>query len=271
MLISRGGNVIAAPALDWTVVLTPEQIDNMRIVMVRTRNPLNVGAVARAMSNFGFLNLRMVQPYDAAFREARSAVDAEQVLAAAAEFEDVARAVADCSLVVGTTGGGARHTLEPIQRLETAAKMIRHHLQSGEKVAMLFGSEKVGLSNDDLNHCQILLRIPTRTEHLSMNLGQAVAITLYELVRNPAETFIAHKAALATVEERERFLALLLHALSLSNYVLHGTQLATEQRLRRLLRHVPVTQRDLQEWLGLIRQIVWKLDSYRSEPSRPNE
>ena len=170
-------------------MLTPEQIDNMRIVMVRTRNPLNVGAVARAMSNFGFLNLRMVQPYDAAFREARSAVDAEQVLAAAVEFEDVARAVADCSLVVGTTGGGARHTLEPIQRLETAAKMIRHHLQSGEKVAMLFGSEKVGLSNDDLNHCQILLRIPTRTEHLSMNLGQAVAITLYELVRDPAETF----------------------------------------------------------------------------------
>ena len=140
----REGNLHRRACTRLNLVLTPEQIDNMRIVMVRTRNPLNVGAVARAMSNFGFLNLRMVQPYDAAFREARSAVDAEQVLAAAAEFEDVARAVADCSLVVGTTGGGARHTLEPIQRLETAATIIRQHLQSGEKVAMLFGSEKVG-------------------------------------------------------------------------------------------------------------------------------
>lgn len=240
--------------------------------MVRTRNPLNVGAAARAMSNFGFLNLRVVQPYDAAFREARSAVDAVPVLTAAVEFEDVANAVADCSLVVGTTAGGARHTLEPIQRLEAGAEMIRHHLRSGGKVAMLFGSEKVGLSNDDLNHCHLLLRIPTRTEHLSMNLGQSVAISLYELVRDPEmANAIALGPRRATAEERERFLALLLHALSLSNYVAHGTEHTTEQRLRRLLRHIPVTQRDLQEWLGLIRQIVWKLESSQTQASHPRK
>jgi TrmH family RNA methyltransferase len=245
----------------------------MRIVMVRTRNPLNVGAAARAMSNFGFLNLRMVRPYDAAFREARSAVDAEPVLSAAVEFENVAQAITDCSFVVGTTAGGARHTQEPIQRLEAGAEIVRHHLRSGEKVAMLFGSEKVGLSNDDLNHCQLLLRIPTRTQHLSMNLGQAVAVTLYELVRDSAEASnaISLDAPLATAEERERFLAVLLHALSLSDYVPLGTQVSTEQKLRRLLRHVPVTQRDLQEWLGLIRQIVWKLDSARSQTSHPRQ
>ncbi len=245
----------------------------MRVVMVRTRNPLNVGAAARAMSNFGFLNLRMVRPYDASFREARSAVDAESVLTAAVEFGDVAQAVADCSLVVGTTAGGARHTLEPIQRLEAGAEIIRQYLQSGEKVAMLFGSEKVGLSNDDLNHCQLLLRIPTRTEHLSMNLGQSVAISLYELVRESAESAnaIALGPTLATVEERERFLSVLLHALSLSNYFPRGTQLPTEQRLRRLLRHIPVTRRDLQEWLGLIRQIVWKLESSQQQASRPDK
>jgi TrmH family RNA methyltransferase len=254
-------------------VLTPEQIGNVRIVMVRTRNPLNVGASARAMSNFGFLNLRVVQPYDAAFREARSAVDAEPVLTAAVEFQDVAHAIADCSLIVGTTAGGARHTLEPIQRLEAGAEIIRQHLQSGGKVAMLFGSEKVGLSNDDLNHCHLLLRIPTRTEHLSMNLGQSVAISLYELVRDSADTAKAIPLGprRATAEERDRFLALLLHALSLSNYFPRGTQHSTEQRLRRLLRHVPVTQRDLQEWLGLIRQIVWKLESSQSQTSHPHE
>jgi TrmH family RNA methyltransferase len=254
-------------------VLTPGQIDNVRIVMVRTRNPLNVGAAARAMSNFGFLNLRMVRPYDASYREARSAVDAEPVLTAAVEFEEIAQAIADCSLVAGTTGGGARHTLEQIQRLEAGAEIIRHHLRAGEKVAILFGSEKVGLSNDDLNHCQLLLRIPTRSQHLSMNLGQAVAVTLYELVRDFPEisNAVALRARLATVEERERFLAVLLQAISLSDNVPLGTLQSTEQKLRRLLWHIPVTQRDLQVWLGLVRQIVWKLDSSQSQTNHPRQ
>src|SRR5712692_11941989 len=81
----------------------PAEFDRLRVVLVRTRNPLNIGAAARAMSNFGFLRLRVVNSYEVAWREARSAVGASALLAGAEEFKSVAEAVADCTLVVGTT------------------------------------------------------------------------------------------------------------------------------------------------------------------------
>src|SRR5436190_9817886 len=124
--------------------------DNLRVVMVSTRNPLNIGAAARAMANFGFSRLRVVSPYDVAFREARSAVGAAPLLAAAEEFASVADAVADCALVVGTTSVGHRELQHPIRRLEFGARAIVRELRSAG-VALLFGSEKFGLSNEDMS------------------------------------------------------------------------------------------------------------------------
>src|SRR5579863_4986910 len=137
------------------------------------------------MSNFGFSHLRVVNPYEVAFREARSAVGAARLLKQAKEFKTVADAIADCSLVVGTTALGHRELRHPLGRLEPGTTLIRRRLTSS-RVALLFGSEKVGLSNRDLSHCHWLMRIPTRQEHGSMNLGQAVAVCLYEIVRQPA-------------------------------------------------------------------------------------
>jgi tRNA C32,U32 (ribose-2'-O)-methylase TrmJ len=88
--------------------MAPAELDRLHVVLVATRNPLNVGAAARAMSNFGFSRLRVVAPYDVAFREARSAVGAPQLLKNAEEFPNVSDAVADCSLVVGTTAASSR-------------------------------------------------------------------------------------------------------------------------------------------------------------------
>ena len=97
----------------------------MVVVLVRTRNPLNLGAVARAMSNFGAAELRAVQPYEKAWREARSAVGAGEVMAGAKEFATVAEAVADCSLVVGTTSVGNREVKHPLRELAEAAPVLR--------------------------------------------------------------------------------------------------------------------------------------------------
>src|SRR6266481_1499885 len=156
--------------------LSPQsKLDRLRVVLVSPRNPLNVGAAARAMSNFGFPHLRVVNPYELAFREARSAVGAAPLLARAEEFKTVAEAVEDCTLIVGTTAVGLRQLQHPVRRLEQAAPLIRKRLATSP-VALLFGSEKRGLSNEDLSHCHWLLRIPTREEHRSMNLGQAVAV-----------------------------------------------------------------------------------------------
>src|ERR1039458_1667117 len=125
-------------------MLTEAEREGLRVVLVRSRNPLNMGAAARAMVNFGFRYLRVVQPYDVAFRDARSAGDAEPVLEAAEECASVAAAVADCSLVVGTAEGSGRRTEEPLERLETVAAEIAEALRGGAKVAVLFGSEKIG-------------------------------------------------------------------------------------------------------------------------------
>src|SRR5271168_4205016 len=145
---------------------TPPPLDGLCIVLVATRNPLNIGAAARAMSNFGFRRLRVVNPYEPAFREARSAVGASAVLASAEQYKSVAEAVGDCTLVVGTTAVRHRNLHHPLRRLEEGARLIRGRLRSS-RVALLFGSEKFGLSNEDLSHCHWLVRIPTHEENIS--------------------------------------------------------------------------------------------------------
>src|SRR5437868_6218848 len=136
------------------------EASNLRVVLVSPRNPLNIGAAARAMFNFGFSRLRVVNPYAVAFREARSAIAAREILQAAEEFSSVADAVADCRLVVGTTSLGHRGLAHKLHRLEKGAALIREQLQS-VPVAVLFGSEKFGLTNEDLAHCHWLMRIST--------------------------------------------------------------------------------------------------------------
>ena len=144
---------------------TPAESDRLRVVLVATRNPLNIGAAARAMSNFGFRRLRVVNPFEPSFREARSAVGASEILANAEQFESVAEAVADCTLVVGTTAVRHREIQHPLSRPELSARLIRKRLGSGG-VALLFGSEKFGLSNEALSHCHWLKRIPTCDENI---------------------------------------------------------------------------------------------------------
>lgn len=211
------------------------------------------------MSNFGFAQLRVVNPYEVAFREARSAVRSHYILQQAQICESVAEAVADCTLVIGTTAAGHRDLHAPLYRLETAAPLIRQELQNSP-VALLFGSEKFGLSNEHLSHCHWLLRIPTREEHGSMNLGQAVAICLYELCRDAsAETRHFPPVPTLAAQESERFTALLLEALNRSGYIPERTEASAELKLRRLVRRLAIPASDAETWLGMLRQILWKL------------
>lgn len=212
------------------------------------------------MSNFGFLHLRVVNPYDVAFEGARSAVGAAGVLASAEKFETVAEAVADCSLVVGTTAVGPRDLQHPIQRLEAAAPIIRAHLASASgNCALLFGSEKFGLSNNDMSHCHWLTHIPTREEHFSMNLGQAVAVCLYELSRNPDAHPELENEILASSAAVERIHETLLTALRLSDYPKLNSSDTFQSAVRRVILRLHLQQGDAEFLLGMFRQIVWKL------------
>jgi tRNA/rRNA methyltransferase len=237
--------------------------DRLCVILVSTRNPLNIGAAARAMCNFGFHRLRLVQPYDLAFREARSAVGASAVLTDAEEFASVADAVADCALVVGTTAIGHRQLQHPLQVLKEGAASILQQLTAPpdhpSRVAILFGSEKVGLSNDDLSHCHWLMHIPTSDQQKSMNLGQAVAVCLYEIVRESGLLSPSSERPRASAEEVERVTTALLETLRTSDYIDAQSSDSREQVVRRMLRRMQLSTEDASTWLGILRQILWKL------------
>lgn len=229
------------------------------MVLVRPRNPLNIGAAARAMSNFGARHLRLVNPYRLAFRDARSAVGGATLLKAAEEFPSVAEAVSDCALVVGTTAIGHRTLQHPPRRLdEPAGALVRSSLANG-RAAILFGSEKTGLSNADFSHCHWLLNIPTDQRNISMNLGQAVAVCLYELARNTPADPNAEKTIAATAGATEQITEALLEALRISGYVKPGTGEMFEKKARQLILRFGLEAYDAKLLLGMVRQIVWKL------------
>ena len=233
--------------------------NSLCVVLVAARNPLNIGAAARAMSNFGCLDLRLVNPYEVAFREAKSAVKAQKVLENAREFPTVGEAVADCALVVGTTSIGHRVPEHPLRRLELGGKLIARKL-SAARVGLLFGSEKFGLSNDDMSHCNWLMRIPTREEHGSMNLGQAVAVCLYEIIRSPAAAKVKSRAKPeVSAGDLERMTATLKEILEHSGYMHERVEGSSELKLRRMIRRMNLDAHDAQVWLGMLRQIRWKL------------
>jgi tRNA/rRNA methyltransferase len=241
------------------------ELDRVVVVLVRARNPNNIGAVARAMHDFGFRHLRVVNEYAVPFETARSAVDASEVLAGAAAFGSVAAAVADCTLVVGTTAVGERAVQHPLHVLRDAGGRIAEELgRDGGRVALLFGSEKTGLSNDELSHCHWLLTIPMErheeVRHPSMNLGQAVAVCLYELVRL-AWTSGATVGGVspATAGEVERLTGLLAKVLEETGYTKRHPSNCDEAQIRRLVLRMGVAAGDVPVWMGILRQVLWKV------------
>jgi len=211
------------------------------------------------MANFGFSHLRVVNPYEVAFREARSAVGAAPLLQRAEVFGTVGDAVGDSRLVIGTTNVGRRELQHPVRRLEYGARLISRALVN-QRVAILFGSEKFGLSNDDMSHCHWLMRIPTVSEDLSMNLGQAVALCLYEMARD-SKSAAARPGRIrrASAAENEQVTAMLMDALARSGYVNPRTAGSTEEKVRRLVRRLEIPARDAPVLMGMLRQILWKL------------
>jgi TrmH family RNA methyltransferase len=195
-------------------------------------------------------------------REARSARGGSQILANARQFATLPDAVADCALVIGTSAARHREPQHPVMRLDKCAPLLRKHLLTGN-VAVLFGSEKFGLSNQDLSYCQWIMRIPTQEDSPSMNLGQAVAVCLYELARNPKapENTAAKLPQRASAADTERFTVLLLEALRASGYIKPRIAASTEQKVRRLVRRLNLPAADAETWLGILRQILWKIGS----------
>lgn len=238
--------------------------DRLHVVLVSPRNPLNIGAVARAMANFGFTHLTVVAPYEPHWQEtmsaAKSAVGAEDLLRDAKRTETLAEAVADCTLVIGTGTLTYRKPEQPVISLPHLASFIEGKCAGDARMALVFGPEKHGLTREDLSHCHVLVEIPTSPAQPSMNLGQAVAVCLYELAsrkmnQDPAPT--VPKAA--TAGSQELLAGLVEELMAASDYSPATMREANRHDLRLLLRRLALTDKDARRILGLLRRVLHRL------------
>ena len=241
-----------------------EEVGRIAVVLVRARNPNNIGAVARAMHDFGFSDLRIVNEFAMPLEGARSAVNASSVIEAVRSYGSVAEAVEDCTLVVGTTAVGERDLAHRLYALNDAGMLMRSAVAGrAVRVALVFGSEKTGLSNQELSHCHWLVTIPMAQQadgrHLSMNLGQAVAVCLYEMVRGRPPARTADAAEAATAGEIERLMGLLNEVLQESEYRKHHPANSDVEDVRRLVVRMGLSRKDAPVWMGMLRQVLWKL------------
>lgn len=306
-------------------MLTPSQLDRIDVLLVSPRNPLNIGAAARAMANFGFRRLSIVAPFAMNWMEAKSAVGAPDLLREAQVFETLAEAVAHATLVFGTGSLDKRKPVQTILGLPEAAAQIRMSLASSPpgapgpdsgtrdsrprttpepRIALLFGSEKHGLTSEDLSWCHALIAIETSQSQPSINLGQAVAICLYELSRTPGpeksspgapsfprslrkgwETASLPEGRIDTSENQadppgllrtgsvhpdsgqlDRLAALIEETMEAVNYTTRGMRSANGEALRVLLRRLMPNEADLRRMMGFFRRILWQLKRTTGKP-----
>lgn len=162
--------------------------DNVAIILVEPLSAGNIGSVARAMTNMGFHDLRLVNPQinHLALQAHWLAHASEKILDHAQVFPTISEAVADCALMVATSQKKTRNRQESFSSRELGSKLIPYCQQN--KVAILFGRENHGLSNEEINLCTWLVNIPTATPYPSLNLSQAVMVVCYELFMASADS-----------------------------------------------------------------------------------
>lgn len=237
-------------------------LQNIRIVLSRTSHPGNIGAAARAMKNMGLSDLALVCPTAFPNAEATArASGADDLLARASVFGSLDEAVADCSLVLGAS---ARQRSLSWPTTDARAGAVRAVAESRRaRVALVFGNEQAGLSNEELDRCQLLLNIPANVEYSSLNLAQAVQVVTYELmmaarIENDAGQISMREEALAESADLERFYAHLETVLLKIGFLDPRNPKYLMRRIRRLCARVMPTETEIQ----ILRGILTKLEKH---------
>jgi len=248
-------------------------ITNVRVVLVRPQGSANVGAAARAMKNMGLRDLVLVapEPLDDGWAEAM-AVHGRDVLAASQRVATLAEAIADCVFVVGTAARSGPFTGQVLSPHEAAVRLLDE--ARSHSVALVFGPEDHGLSNEDLKGCQALVTIPTATEYASLNLAQAVLVCVYELqlaARGDvsSDVPVSEPAAAGQIGLMlERLEAALLAA----GFLNPQNPDPVMNVFRRIFGRAGLAPHDVQVLLGLARQVDWLARAAAvggSQPPRP--
>ena len=234
-------------------------LKNLRIVLVRPRGSGNIGSIARAMKNMGEQELAIVGTARTRSFWARAmAVHGRDILSEAKCYDTIREAVADCALVVGTTCRGGlyrKHSQTPRE----VAPRIAAAARAG-KVALIFGPEDHGLSNKDLEACQLLVTIPAHAEYQSLNVAQAAVVCLYEIFIASLEAPTVEKIQRARAEDIERLYDIMRDALLKIGFLDSENPEHMLLAFRRILGRAGLEDADVRIFTGLFRQIEWYAD-----------
>jgi tRNA/rRNA methyltransferase len=231
-------------------------LHNLRIILVRPRGSGNIGSVARAIKNFGAGELAIVgHARTRSFWARAMAVRGREILADAKCYETIRDAISGCTLVVGTTCRSGLYRSHSQKLKETAAEIIA--AAENGKVALIFGPEDHGLINKDLEHCQLLVTIPTHPEYSSLNVAQAAAITLYELHVASLTPSSLNGIRRADAEQIERLFDIMRHSLLKIGFLDSENPEHMLLALRRIFGRGGLEEKDVRILTGMFRQIEW--------------
>ncbi|MEH2069006.1 MAG: RNA methyltransferase [Nostoc sp.] len=236
----------------------------LRIVLVEPAGPINLGAIARVMKNFGLDNLVLVNPQcDPLSAEAlMMAVHAKEILESAVVVATLPEALHGCVRAIATTGR-IRSWEIPLENPRTALPWL---LEEPEKpAALIFGREDRGLSNEELNYAQRFVCIPTSQNYLSLNLATAVAICCYELSQSaqPRETQTLVQSELASLDVVEAYYQQLESLLLKIGYLYPHTAASRMEKFRQLYNRAGLQTGEVAMLRGILRQVEWMLKSER--------
>lgn len=228
-------------------------LEQIRIVLVETTHPGNIGGAARAMKNMGLARLLLVNPQYFPHAEATArASGADDLLAAAELHPTLDAALAGCSLVFGTTARGRSIPWPAVDPREAAQRALAAAPQG--PVAIVFGREHSGLSNEELDRCNYLLHIPTNPDYSSLNLAAAVQVIAYELrmATQQGPVMPADSTPLASFQERELFYGHLEEVLMELQFLDPNNPKHLMRRLRRLFNRVELDQNEINILRGIL-------------------
>ena len=232
-------------------------LSHIKIVLVETTHPGNIGAVARAMKNMSMANLWLVSPKIFPSADATSrASGADDVLAKAIVCKSLPEAIADCQLVIGASARCRTISWPEMTPRECAEHIVPNG--SDNKIAIIFGRENSGLKNHELDLCHFLLRIPCNSEYSSLNIAAAVQVVCYELfVRADLHesVFIGDRGKIpkATAIQMESFYMHLYQALTDIGFMHPDKSKSIMRRLRRIYNRVQLDTKELDILRGILR------------------
>lgn len=238
------------------------------VVLVEPSHPGNIGAVARAMKNMGLSELRLVRPKRFPDPEATArAAGAEELLREARCFDALEEAIAPFELVVGTTARPRTISWPRLTPRELAERL--KEAPEARRVALLFGRERSGLTNEELDLCHLWLTIPANPQYPSLNLAQAVQIVAYEifLAQEGGRSWpLRRQSRLATLEESERFLDHLERVMAKVGFLHERKSPALRRRLRRLFRRAQLERVEIDILRGFLDRIEKRLEGEWDDP-----